>query len=168
MPTGSENRGVPRQLLAYVFPPGADFEGRLMGALQRVESGGALRVLEALFVGRDEAGELVAVSLASASSAGMIGKLIGFRLDDSARRKQTEAAREGARGELVQAIADALEPGGAVAAVMVEHAWAGVLAEAVDRIGGTQLANEFTDAADAEDRWTALPGRLAAGADARA
>ena len=44
---------APRQLLAYTFPPGSAFEGQLVGALERIESGGAMRVLDALFVARE-------------------------------------------------------------------------------------------------------------------
>jgi len=35
------------QLLVYGFGPGAVFEGRLVGALERIESGAALRVRDA-------------------------------------------------------------------------------------------------------------------------
>ena len=38
---------LPVQLLLYSFDAHARFEGRLVGALERMESGGALRVLEA-------------------------------------------------------------------------------------------------------------------------
>ena len=40
---------APKQLLLYRFDADAKFEGRLVGALERMESGGALRILEALF-----------------------------------------------------------------------------------------------------------------------
>ena len=43
----------PAHLLVYGFAPGAEFEGRLVGAIERIESGGALRVLDVLFVMRD-------------------------------------------------------------------------------------------------------------------
>jgi hypothetical protein len=159
---------APRQLLAYTFPPGSGFEGRLVGALQRIESGGALRILDAMFVGREpESGELVAVSIRSASSAGMIGKLIGFRMEGSARGKETKAALEGPAGPLIREVAEALEPGWAVAAVLVEHSWANVLSEAVARIGGAELANETLDASASEEAWARLPGELRARADAQ-
>lgn len=38
------------QLLVYAFGPEGAYEGRLVGALERLESGGALRVLDAVFV----------------------------------------------------------------------------------------------------------------------
>ena len=58
------------QLLLYGFDAGADFEGRLVGALERLESGGAMRIIEALFVGREAGtGELAASSCAAAAPA---------------------------------------------------------------------------------------------------
>jgi hypothetical protein len=39
-----------------------------------------------------------------------------------------------------------LEPGTAIAAVLVEHAWAGTLGDAVARVGGTEVVSEFLDA----------------------
>jgi hypothetical protein len=41
------------QLLVYGFGPGADFEGRLPGVLERIESGGTVRVVDALSVAND-------------------------------------------------------------------------------------------------------------------
>jgi hypothetical protein len=40
----------------------------------------------------------------------------------------------------------ALEPGAAMAAVLVEHVWARAVEDAVSRTGGTPLASEFVDA----------------------
>ena len=44
-----------RQLLVFGFGADAAFEGQLVGALERVESGGAVRILEVVFVAADEA-----------------------------------------------------------------------------------------------------------------
>jgi len=160
---------TPRQLLGYSFPPGFSFEGQLLAALQRIESGGALRILEALFVGRDaESGELIAVSLSGRSAGGMIGKLIGFRLEESARKSQTEETLAGPAGGVVRELASSLEPGAAVAGVLVEHAWAGVLAEAVARLGGSQLTNELLEASDREEPWVRLLHARGGGAGAGA
>jgi hypothetical protein len=53
---------TPAQLLVYGFAPGAEFEGRLVGAIERIESGGTLRVLDVLFVMRDaDTADLVAI-----------------------------------------------------------------------------------------------------------
>jgi hypothetical protein len=152
------------QLLAYRFEPGSAFEGQLVGALERIESGGAMRVLDALFVAREpDSGEVVAVSLTGSGSAGIIGKLLDFRLGGTSRATATQRALDGPAGDTVRAIAELLEPGSAVAAVLVEHAWARTLGDAVARIGGSEAANELIEASRIGD---ALPRlRSAAGRD---
>jgi len=137
----------PTQLLLYGFAPGADFEGRLVGALERLESGGALRILDALFVMRDaESGEFVAVD-PMRGGGGMVVSLLEFRLDPAKRRQATERALgTDASGEKLRELENALEPGAAMAALLVEHVWARGLEDAVSRTGGTPLASEFTDA----------------------
>jgi hypothetical protein len=144
---------APRQLLAYTFPPGSGFEGQLLGMLERIESGGAMRILDALFVSRDDSGELVAASLSPAGSAGMIGELLSFRLEQSARAQATQRALEGQTGALVRSLAEKLEPGGAVAGLLVEHSWALMLSESTTRLGGTQLLSQFVDAGELSDAW---------------
>jgi hypothetical protein len=132
------------QLLVYGFAPGAEFEGRLVGALERIESGAALRVRDALFVGADpETGELVAVH--RHGDAGVIG-LLGFRLDAHERRRSTERALNSPTGDLVRRLGAALEPGCALAAILVEHAWATALEDAVTRSGGSRLHDARGDA----------------------
>ena len=140
------------QLLVYRFGPGAGFEGQLGGALERIESGGALRILEALFLTRDsETGELVAIDLRG-DSGGIIGPLLDFRLEPAKRRRATERAldpdRPGVRSDTLRELEKVLEPGAAMAAVLVEHKWALALEDAVSRTGGTALANAFVEATE--------------------
>jgi hypothetical protein len=135
-----------RQLLLYRFGPDADFEGRLVGALERLESGGALRILDVLFVRRDaESGDIDAVDLHGDGAGGVVAPLLNFRLDEAERRRATERALL-ADAEVVRELGAALEPGGALAAVLVDHVWSSALDDAVARTGGTLLANDFVDA----------------------
>jgi hypothetical protein len=134
----------PVQLVVYRFGPGSGFEGRLVGALERVESGGALRVLDVLFVARDaDAGEIFAIGLHGGGAGGMVSSLLGFRLDLEERRRTTRRVRAAAQGDLIERLGDALEPGHALAAVLVGHEWARALSDAVERTGGTALADAF-------------------------
>jgi hypothetical protein len=133
-----------RQLLVFRFPADSEYEGRLVGAVERIENGGAMRILSAMFVGRQaDSGELVAVSLTTEGSAGLIGKLLAFRLEDRARTRATERVLASPAGDGVRSLADTLQPGEAVAGVLVEHTWAQMLGEAIDRVGGTQVVSEF-------------------------
>jgi hypothetical protein len=137
------------ELLLYSFGADAQFEGRLVGALERMESGGALRILEALFVRSDpETGELAAVDLRSRGAGSMVLPLVGFRLDPAERDRATERALD-AEGisEMLLELGAELAPGAAIAAVLVEHTWARALEDAVSQTGGSRLSSEFVDAA---------------------
>jgi hypothetical protein len=81
------------QLLLYGFGTEANFEGQLVGALERIESGGTLRVLEALLVQKDrDTGEFAAVAVRGHGIGGFVAPLLGFRLDATERRRATERA----------------------------------------------------------------------------
>jgi hypothetical protein len=150
-----------KQLLAFKFGSDSKFEGQLVGALERIESGGTMRVLDGLFVTRErESGELTAILLSDGPSSRMTSRLLGFRLDDRERRTATQRALDGAAGDAVRSIGAQLRPGTALAAVLVEHTWADALADAVARVGGTEAVNEFVDAS----RMTELTPRLMAAA----
>jgi hypothetical protein len=136
-----------RQLLLYGFGPQANFEGQLVGALERLESGGALRILDVLFVRRDaESGDIDAIDLHGAGVGGVVAPLLNFRLDEGERRRATERALR-ADADVVRDIGAALEPGAALAAVLVDHVWSSALDDAASRTGGTLLHSDFVDAA---------------------
>jgi hypothetical protein len=129
------------QLLVFGFDAGAAFEGQVVGAIERLESGGALRVRDALFVAADEAtGELVAINL-EGNTSGLTAKLLDFRLDPAARRRTADQSLE-------RDLGDGLEPGWALAVLLVEHVWARGVEDAVARVGGRALTSEFVDAAN--------------------
>jgi hypothetical protein len=141
----------PVQLLVYSFGADAEYEGRLIGALERLESGGAMRILDALFVQRRaDTGDLDAVNVKGDGAGGIAAPLLEFRLDEWARRRATQKALKGRPGgippELVRRLGDSLEPGAAIAAVLVDHLWRRTLEDAVDRSSGTSLVTEFVDA----------------------
>jgi hypothetical protein len=135
------------QLLLYRFGPDAEFEGRLVAALQRIENGGTLRVLDAIFVRSDaETGELEAIAVHGDGTGRIVAPLLEFRLDPARRRRSTERALGGDRAGAVRKIAAELEKGESVAAVRIEHVWATALEDAVARTGGTPVASEFVEA----------------------
>jgi hypothetical protein len=153
----------PRQLLVYGFDADPNFEGRLVGALERMESGGALRIVEALFVGRDpETGELAAIDLRSRGAGSLVSPLIGFRLDPRERKHATERALATEAGDSIRALDAALAPGAAITALLVEHTWAGALADAMSQSGGTPLSSGFVEAETLSDL-TSLMVAAAAG-----
>jgi hypothetical protein len=140
---------APVQLLAYEFGPEAVFQGQLAGALQRLESGGALRILDVVFVQRDlDSGELSALDLPGDGAGGVTGDLLDFRLSVRSRPDATKRALAGARGPELLALGERLAPGASLAAVFVEHRWAEVLADAVQRVGGKPVFDAIVEDAD--------------------
>ncbi len=136
-----------RQLLLYRFDDGSSFEGQLLGALERLEASGALRIAETLFIGSDpETGELAAVQLRRVGAGGIVAPLVSFRLDGEERRRATERALASDSAELIRVVAASLAPGEAVAAVLVTHVWAATLDDAVARMGGTPQPGGFVEA----------------------
>ncbi len=114
------------QLLVYEFGPGAQFEGQLGGAVGRIETGGTLRVLEAMFIQREaETGELVVIDLRGVGAGSLVAPVLDFRLDPGARRRATEravaAGTPGISGETLRTLGEPLAPGRAIAALLVEH-----------------------------------------------
>jgi hypothetical protein len=156
----------PRQLIVYRFRERAEFEGQLVGALQRIEVGAAVRVLDGLFLGRDpETGELVAASLGAAASSSMVASLVGFRLDRAQRKQTTERVLASPDSEQIRRLADALTPGEALFALLLEHAWAAALSEAVDRVGGQVVGrSEFVEAGSIAELLPRIRGEVEAGA----
>ncbi len=139
------------QLLVYEFGPDAKFEGQLGGALERFEGRGPLRILEVMFIQRDaETGELVVIDLRGAGAGGLIAPILDFRLDPAARRRATEralrAGTPGIPGDTLRELGSTLAPGAAMAALLIEHAWAEALEDAVARTGGAPLVSEFVEA----------------------
>jgi hypothetical protein len=138
------------QLLVYGFGREADMEGQLVGALERIESDGG-RIIDALFLRSELAiGELSVFALRGGAVGKLVVPALDFRLDAGRRRRTTERilrdGTAGMTGEDIKAIADGLEPGSAIAAVLLQHPSVELLHDAVSRLGGAPLANRLVDA----------------------
>jgi hypothetical protein len=136
------------QLLVYRFAASARLEGHLVGALERMEAGGAMRLLDLLIVGSDAAtGERFALDMPRGGAGGVVASLLGVRLDSSERQARTRRTLtgDGARAELAGALADALPAGAAAAVLLIAHEWERGLGDAVARTGGNELHNAFVE-----------------------
>src|SRR5262245_47776083 len=160
------------QLLVYEFGPGAELEGRLVGALERIQAAEESRVADGLFISNDVGtGELAAIDLRSGSAAASVARLLTFRSDPGARRHATERAlgeKGSVPGEVVRDLGGLLKPGGAMLALLVERPAWGELGDAVARTGGWLLSAELvrssTLAELAPKLVEALGGNVAGGA----
>src|SRR3954452_1906807 len=134
----------PVQLLVYRFGTGAVFHGQLAGALERMEAGGALRVLDVVVVGLERTtGEVFAVALRGGGAGGVTAALLEFRLDTAGRASapRRAMAASGEHAQLIEELAATLEPGEALVALLVGHAWERRLGGAVERSDGREVVN---------------------------
>src|SRR4051794_37128890 len=104
MPTGAaEPRVGPIQLIVIGFPRGAEFRGETIKALNELRGRGTIRIIDAMFVRKDDDGRLNAniresdLSLAEREKMGaIVGGLFGFVTsggdDESTALGATEAA----------------------------------------------------------------------------
>jgi len=133
-------------LLIYEFGAGADFEGRLVGAFERMEAMGESRVLDGLFVANDpDTGDLAAIDLRSGGFADAVARLLTFRLDAGARQDATARALGEAGSvpaDVIRDIGSGLEPGCAALALLIDGREGRDLQDAVARTGGRTLTTE--------------------------
>jgi hypothetical protein len=136
---------VPREVLVFAFDaPRARFEGAIVGALERAESGGAIRIVEAVVAARDADSGALACRRLRGGAGSLVTALTDFRLAGP------EASDHEMDADTAQKIGAALAPGTAVAAVVLEHRWLAALDDAAERAGGSLLAREPWPQEDAD------------------
>jgi hypothetical protein len=137
----------PVQLVAVGFGPDAEFEGRIMGELAKLEQSGTVRLLDLLFVRKDEEGDLVALDYQGEELGAIIGSLLGFEFDENGTPNDTDAKPDGhAFGlspEQIEGIGEGLEAGHAAGVMLIEHVWARELKSAIRDAGGVPIAEGF-------------------------
>jgi hypothetical protein len=131
----------PVEYLVIGFP-GNRFHGRIVPELARLVEGGTVRILDLVFVSKDDAGNMLvfeydevdAVFEEALGYDALDGEVGGFLSDEDA-----------------QAAGDLLEPGSSAALLVWEDVWAGPLAAAVrdadgQIIAGGRIAHDSVEA----------------------
>jgi DNA-binding NarL/FixJ family response regulator len=138
---------APLQLIALTFRLGADAESRLLAEVDRIEGRGALRVLDVVFLVKGQDGTVQGLEVGDNED---FGSLLAGIVPSGSPGDGRSAAGNGAASEPagsgmagVQALADSVDPGTAVAFLLVEHLWAGPLADAVAAAGGALISDDF-------------------------
>ena len=137
----------PVQILVIGFEDGR-FSGEILAELWRLREHAIVRLVDLLFVARDENGEIEAVehSDRAEDEARAFGALAGGLLRMGAATVET-------RGSVVdrdniRRVADAIPPGGSAGIAVLEHRWAIPLSDAIERAGGTTLVDSWIHPAD--------------------
>jgi DNA-binding CsgD family transcriptional regulator len=136
----------PLQVIAVSFGPDADFEGRVLAEVDRLQGRGVLRLLDLLFVAKNEDGTIERLIVGDDED---FGALLSRILPLDGADLVAPAADDGSAGfdpSDALAVAESLLPGTALAFLLVEHGWAQPLFEAIAETGGELLGDGFLTA----------------------
>ena len=147
----------PLQLLAIGFAD-PQLDGSILATLTDAAESGAIKVIDAVGVYKDEDGTVVAAEMSTLSEdeamvyGAWIGALIGLGAggEEGARLGAVAGAAAGLEEyeygldeESIAEIADLIPPGGAGLLALIEHTWAIGFRNATRASGGILLAQDF-------------------------
>ncbi len=129
----------PLQVIAVSFGPGADFEGRVLAEIDRLQGRGVLRLLDVLFVAKSEDGVVERLVVGNDDDFGALLASI-VPLDGAGLVDKGSSGFDPADA---WALAGSLAPGTALAFLLVEHGWAQPLFDAIADSGGALVGEGF-------------------------
>jgi hypothetical protein len=141
----------PVQLIVLGFQH-PDFHGKIIEELERLRETDTVRVIDALAVHKDAAGELEAMHLSNLSQdeaielGSKIGALIGLGFEGEEGMKAGAAAGAEAAAEGVNVFSG--EEAWAAALILLEHHWAVPLRDAIAAAGGFRISDGFISPLD--------------------
>jgi hypothetical protein len=140
----------PLQLVVISFDNVANFQGQIQREIDAIRGRGVIKLIDALFVRRDAAGQITTRVIGRATDAeraaygAALQRLFwpGGPDSDSAVNAEVEVAESllGIDAAGAQALLDTLPPGAAAAVALFEHRWAAGLAAAIGAVGGHVVA----------------------------
>lgn len=139
----------PVQLLAIGFVPEAKFEGKILKELDKLDRMKTIRVLDLLFVKKDQkTEELIVLSIQKEKMGAILQALMGVDLGQTETKDEevpvdADNNAFGLSAEQIEEIGQSLEPGMAAGLLLIEHVWARDLKQAVRETGGSPIAEGF-------------------------
>ncbi len=136
----------PVQILAVGFREGARFEGRIAEQIELLEQSNTIRVLDFVFLHRDEAtGALVRMDFDGQEGEGRVTLLLDGA-DANADDHESFDESPGAfrlTSDDIRDVAEALDPGTSAGFIIFEHVWARGLKQAIAETDGVPFAEGF-------------------------
>ncbi|MFY9929717.1 MAG: LuxR C-terminal-related transcriptional regulator [Streptosporangiaceae bacterium] len=134
---------APLQVIALSFSRDAGSEDRILAEVDRLRGRGVLRLLDMLFVAKSQDGTIERLTIGDDED---FGSLLAAVIPVADGGPAVAAPADGLAafdpaGAL--ALADSLEPGTALAFLLVEHDWAAPLFDAIAETGGTLIGEGF-------------------------
>jgi uncharacterized membrane protein len=151
----------PVQVLIVGFQEGK-FEGEILAELRRLREHDIIRMIDLIFVAKDEQGDIAEVEHSDLSAeetaefGALLGALIGLGAageEGAVAGAEIGAEAAAANGSLLDAedawyLADAIPPGTAAAIALIEHRWAIPLRDAIEGAGGHSLVDSWVHPED--------------------
>ncbi len=138
---------APLQVIALSFSREAGSEDRILAEVDRLRGRGVLRLLDMIFVAKSEDGIIERLTIGDDEDFGsLLTAVVPVANGD---RPAVPARGDGLAAfdaADARALADSLEPGTAVAFLLVEHYWAAPLFDAIAETGGTLIGEGFLTA----------------------
>ena len=134
---------APLQVIALSFSRDAGSEDRILAEVDRLRGRGVLRLLDMLFVAKSQDGSIERLTIGDDED---FGSLLAAVVPVAGGGPAVPVPADGLAafdpaGAL--ALAGSLQPGTAVAFLLVEHYWAGPLFDAIAETGGTLIGEGF-------------------------
>jgi DNA-binding NarL/FixJ family response regulator len=134
---------APLQVIALSFSRGAESEDRILAEVNRLRGRGVLRLLDMLFVGKSQDGTVERLTIGDDEDFGsLLAAVVPVATRGPAGPAPTDDPAAFDRAG-AWALADSLQPGTALAFLLVEHHWAGPLFDAIAETGGTLIGEGF-------------------------
>jgi uncharacterized membrane protein len=145
----------PVQILVIGYGADAQFTGAALDELKRLTEHDVVRLVDLLFVHKNEDGSVEKVELADSHELAKLGAVAGALIGFGAAGEEGAevGALAGAAGAVEEGsvfdeaevwyVADAIPEGMSAAIAVIEHRWAVPLRDAVIASGGVALADEW-------------------------
>ncbi len=137
---------APLQVIALSFSRDAGAEDRILAEVDRLRGRGVLRLLDMLFVAKSQDGSIERMAIGADEDFGALLAAI-VPVTDGGPAGPAQAVGLGSFDPAgAQALADSLQPGTALAFLLVEHHWAAPLFDAIAESGGMLIGEGFLTA----------------------
>ena len=150
----------PIQMLVVEFDR-TKFDGEIMPEFDRLKRAGLIRLVDLLFVTKNEDGELDVLKTTDLNTdeamefGAIIGALVGLGMggEEGAEAGALVGAEAGADGHVIDEseawyLDERIPPGSSAAVALIEHLWAIPLRDKMVAAGGVALADEWIHPAD--------------------
>jgi DNA-binding NarL/FixJ family response regulator len=134
---------APLQVIALSFSRDAGAEDRILAEVDRLRGRGVLRLLDMLFVAKAQDGSIERLAIGDDEDFGTLLAAVVPFADGGAAVSPSGDGLAAFDPADAQALAGSLEPGTALAFLLVEHHWAGPLFDAIAETGGTLIGEGF-------------------------